>query len=285
MTGRVRHGAFAAWVTLGLYALVLWLPVAGVFLLSERLGAAGEAAGGSAFDARLALMLLANSSLVAAGTVGIGLLLAVPMAFCLAGLGRRRRAALLQVGLIPLVLPPFLVAIVWVELLGSNGALSRLAESTMGVALGPYLYSRAGAACVLALCLFPALLWAASAALAHLDSSLTDDARLSAGDWRVFLKAALPMVAPSVGAASVLVFVMALGEFGVPNLLLVNQSAASTHTYPVWVFTDYQLHHDVRRAAWQSLPLMLVSVAPVVVLARLWHGEAWRGAAGGGHSR
>ncbi|HSU07141.1 MAG TPA: ABC transporter permease subunit, partial [Acetobacteraceae bacterium] len=58
------------------------------------------------------------------------------------------------------------------------------------------------------------------ARLSHLDARLLDAAAdLGASPWRVFLSVTLPLSLPGVWAGAALVFVPALGEYVIPELL------------------------------------------------------------------
>jgi ABC-type Fe3+ transport system permease subunit len=60
---------------------------------------------------------------------------------------------------------------------------------------------------------------ATEAAARRVDAHLEESALLAASPRRVLWRITLPLIGPTVAAAGLIVFVLALSEFGVPALL------------------------------------------------------------------
>lgn len=217
---------------------------------------------------------LLNSLLLAVGAAGLSLLIAVPISLCLTRLNVPFKPILAPAALIPLTIPPFLTAVVWIELLGQAGLLNQLLESFTHHVPPLTIYSRPGVIWVLSLCYFPCIVWVTAGALCNVDAALEDDARTCASEWTVLWRVTLPLVAPSVLLGALFVFLLSLAEFGVPSLLLINRTALTNQTYQVGIYSDFSLRYDAAEAARNSLPLLGCMVIPFGLMWASWRGKS-----------
>lgn len=166
----------------------------------------------------ITLRVAAVSTLAAA-------VLGVAAALVVRSLGRSRRAfaALLQV---TLPLPHAVAALAMILLLSQSGALSRAAAGLGWVeapAEFPVLTQDAFGWGIIASYVWKEAPFVAVVVLAALSSGvaeLEDAARaLGAGAWQRLRHVLVPVLAPALGAASVLVFAFTLGSYEVPYLL------------------------------------------------------------------
>ncbi|MEM6740391.1 MAG: ABC transporter permease subunit, partial [Pseudomonadota bacterium] len=121
--------------------------------------------------------------------------------------------------LIPMMIPPHVTAIAWIQALGPSSPLLQ----TLGLAppLGTThpLYSREGVILLLGIQHAPLVFLVVLAALRSLPRELSDAARVSgARAGRMLWRIILPLLAPTLIAAYALAFVSALGNFGIPAL-------------------------------------------------------------------
>ncbi|KAA2285255.1 ABC transporter permease [Arenimonas fontis] len=169
---------------------------------------------------------------------------------------------------LPLALPGYVVAFVYVGLADYAGPLQG-AWRALGLPAGafPELRSVPGAALVLALVLYPYLFLITRAAFLRQGSAAMDAARMLGHSPRsAFLRAALPLARPAWVAGLSLVLLEALADFGAVSILGVDTLATSV--YKAW-FGLYSL------PAAAQLALGLVGVvALVLVLERLGRGRA-----------
>jgi len=158
---------------------------------------------------------------LAAGTALLCLLLAYPMAWAIAANPPRRRHTLLLLVMLPFWTSLLLRIYAWMGLLAPQGMLSQ-ALLWLGVTESPLavLHSPAAVFIGMVYAYLPFMLLPIHASLEKLDPQLLEAAAdLGCRPWQAFLRVALPLSLPGVLAGMVLVFVPALGEFVIPDLL------------------------------------------------------------------
>jgi len=217
------------------------------------------------------------------GTIGMALvsatmsfLLGVPFAI----LVERSRPLLRRIGwtlgLVVLMVPPYIVGEAWIVLLGPAGKISRPVATFLGFgprsndpieiarfAIPGFVYTWPAVGVVMGGCLFPIVALAVASAFRRTDHRVFESARIAQGARGVFEIAARVLAPAAIGAA-LLVFAVTLTEFAVPQLLRVRTIGEA-------IYEQIQ-EGDLAAAAALSLPLLpLVVVAGamgVVVLAR-----------------
>ena len=206
--------------------------------------------------------LLLHSLALAAGSALLALLLGIPAGFLVARTtlpGRRVFAVLLAA---PLLMPPFFAAMGTSEWVGA-------ALSAIGLRAGDLQIAN-GIVCLGALCCpIPALL--VGRALAVVPRGAHDAALLLGGRGAARRHVVLPAALPAALAAFTLVFVIALCDFAVPDLLgvFLPKDAIPLHVYPTEVFLQWNKVHNTGRAVATGFPLLLVTGVLLVLAARL----------------
>ena len=134
--------------------------------------------------------------------------------------------------LLPLVLPPTVVGLALLTLLGRASPWGRaLAEAGLGIVFSPV-----GAVIAAATVALPLVYVTARGAFRQIEPELLDVARLEGcGGWRLLRRVLLPVAWPGVAAGLLLGFARALGEFGA-TLMLAGNIPGRTQTLPVAVF-------------------------------------------------
>ena len=172
---------------------------------------------------------LFNSLLIALGTTTLVTLIALPLAW----LGNRfdfpGKQLVSGLILVPMILPPFVGAIGFQQMLGPYGALNA------AFGLGPIDWlgqaQYLGVIGLQALGLYPIMYLNASAALANLDPAMDEAAaNLGCGAWRRFTRITLPLIMPGLFAGGTIVFIWSFTELGTPLILNYTRCA------PVQVF-------------------------------------------------
>src|SRR6516225_4146455 len=107
---------------------------------------------------------------------------------------------------LPLLIPPYVVAVAWFSALASE----HLTSALFG------LYGSIG---VLATAFMPVVMLLTIAYLGAVNPRLENAGRLLAGWPFVLWRITLPLIAPAILFAAVLVFILTLGEVGVPTFL------------------------------------------------------------------
>ncbi|MBL8832773.1 MAG: iron ABC transporter permease [Rhodospirillales bacterium] len=167
-----------------------------------------------------------NSIYVAVMTVAFATLLAVPLAYITVRF-RFRGAALIQtLGVIPLVMPPFVGAVAMQLVYGRNGSINLLLMDWFGFRL-PFMEGLNGVIFVEGLHYFPFILLNLSASLANIDSAMEESAQnLGASGWRLFSRIVFPLAMPGYIAGAALVFAKVFDDLATPLLLNVTNMLA-----------------------------------------------------------
>lgn len=122
--------------------------------------------------------------------------------------------------LIPMMIPPHVTAIAWVQALGPSSALLQLLGIAPEIGSTHPLYSREGVILLLGLQHAPLVFLVVLAALRSLPREIADAARVAgARPVALMRRIILPLLIPSLVAGYALAFVSALGNFGIPALL------------------------------------------------------------------
>jgi len=132
--------------------------------------------------------------------------------------GRRGLRLLL---LVPLIVPPQILAIAWLGWAGPAGILTRWVRGAFDLAAPPWtLYGEGGIVLLLTVFALPVTYLTLGAGLTRVPKSLEEAARLDgAGLLAVGTRILAPLLRPYLLAAAMLAFLAALGNFGIPALL------------------------------------------------------------------
>ncbi|MBP7064020.1 MAG: iron ABC transporter permease [Ferrovibrio sp.] len=167
-----------------------------------------------------------NSFYVAAMSVVWATLIAVPLAYLLARF-RFPGASLIQaLGVIPLVMPPFVGAVAMQLIFGRNGSVNLLLNDWFGFRIG-FMDGLNGVVFVEALHYFPFILLNLTAALNNIDNAMEEAAQnLGAHGFTLFRRIVFPLALPGYVAGASLVFVKVFDDLGTPLLLSVTNMLA-----------------------------------------------------------
>ncbi|CAN5838204.1 iron ABC transporter permease [soil metagenome] len=146
------------------------------------------------------------------------------------------RRALRVMLLVPLVVPPQILAIAWLGWLGPAGTLTRAAQGLTGAPRPPWtLYGEGGIVLLLVVFAIPVAYLTLAAGLARVPRALEEAARIDgAGLVALATRILFPALRPVVLAALVLTFLAALGNFGIQALLGI---PARFPTLPTLIYT------------------------------------------------
>lgn len=194
-------------------------------------------------------LLLSNTAVLGSATALLATLIGAPLGVALARVNLRWNTILRGVLAMPLVLPPYVVGLSWLSLGGSAGLVAQIVGRDL---LSNWTYSMPGAVGVLTLVYYPVPMLATEVALRRIEPRLEEAALLVARPSRVLRRITLPLAAPSITAAALVVFVLAISEFGVPGLLRVR-------VYTTEVFSAFAALYDFGRATVLAVPLLLLS--------------------------
>src|SRR5829696_7365322 len=189
----------ASWLV---FAAVCVLPP--VYMFGRSLGAGGsfttEAYSALVADARQR-QLFWNSLALGSGTAALATALGVFLGLILARVPSARIRVVRVLLCVPLAVPSYVLATAWM------------------LATGAWLFTVPGAVFVLGFNLYPLAMLATEAAARRIETPLEEAAVLAASPRRVLTHVTLPLIAPAISAAALMILVIALSDFGVPALL------------------------------------------------------------------
>jgi len=203
--------------------------------------------------------LLYNTAILGAGTALLATAIGAPLGIALARTALPRKAALRLALGAPVLLPPYIVGLAWTYFGSSRGWLATLAGPDL---LSAWTYSLPAAILVLSLVFYPVSMLATEVAMRRIDGRLEEAALVVAPAGRVLRRITLPLAAPGVLAAALVIFVLAVSEFGVPGLLRVR-------VYTTEVFTAFAALYDFTRAILLAVPVLLLCLIVAAVAAVL----------------
>jgi iron(III) transport system permease protein len=160
-----------------------------------------------------------NTLLAGVLAVAIGSVIAVPLALLTVRYRFPGRTLVTVLGVMPLVVPPFVGAVAFQQILGRSGPVNRLLLEHGGFTI-PFMEGLPGVVLVQSLHYFPFILLNTAAALAGLDRSLEEAARsLGSSGFRLFRRVLLPLALPGFAAGAVLTFIRVIDDLGTPLML------------------------------------------------------------------
>jgi len=228
------------------FVIVCVLPL--LYMLSSAVATLRDAVSdGALLDSRQR-RLLSNTMLLGAGTAALATVVGATLGFALARIALPFKAAVRIALAAPAVLPPYVVALAWVYLDGG------------------FAYTLGGAIAALTVVFYPLSMLATEVALRRIEPRLEEAALIMTTPARVLRRITLPLAAPSVMSAALVIFVLAISEFSVPGLLRVP-------VFTTEVFTAFAALYDFGRATMLAIPLLVVSIVVASVAAMLVGGR------------
>jgi iron(III) transport system permease protein len=202
---------------------------------------------------------LLGNTLLLGGLVGLGTtLVGTPLGLLLAKTDLPWKRLLWLMLMVPLCLPPYILALAWFYLLGKQGILAAAFGPGVGGSGSAFLFSLAGSAFVLSLSYYPVTMVLVHAFVTAIDSSVEEAARLLLPWPTVLAKIDLPLVAPGVFLGALFTVILSITELGVPLFLRYD-------VFTVQVFTQFAAFYDSRAAVLFSIPLLVLIAALLLV--------------------
>ena len=128
---------------------------------------------------------------------------------------------------------PFIGAYSWILLLGRNGVITSFLGN-LGI-YTPDIYGFGGIVLVMTMQLFPLVFLYVRGALKNIDNSLLEAGKnLGCTGIKSFFKVVVPLIIPTILAASLLVFMRAFADFGTPMLI-----GEGYRTFPVVLYNEF----------------------------------------------
>lgn len=258
-----RWFALLLGVALALVLTFLVLPVVAIFTNTapgQLLSSLGDPV------ATDALKLSFETTAIA---VGLIVLIGTPAAYLLATRSFPGRALVITLIELPLVLPPAVAGIALLAALGPEGILG-------GVFWDSLALQTSAVVVALTFVAAPFYIRQAQAAFQSVERSLLDASRtLGSGEALTFMRVAIPVALPGLGAGVALAWGRALGEFGA-TLMFAGNFQGVTQTAPLAIYDQFAT--DFPAALALSAVLVAVSAALLLVVKLIPGSSALRGA-------
>ncbi len=176
-----------------------------------------------------------------------------------------------------IIIPGILIAISWIFLASPRiGFLTDIVRHLAGVPHAVNIYTFWGMVWVHGLEMVPLAYLLISAAFQAMDPRLEEASTMTgAGMTRTLRRITLPLIAPAILAALLLLFVTAIETFEVP-LLLGGRAGINVYTTEVY-FSTARSPIDLGMSSTYSIALVVISIALLAVyFALLRHGERYQ---------
>ena len=205
-----------------------------------------------------------NSFVIGISVTSLCLLIGIPMGYFVARVKMPGKSLILSLGILPVIMPSFVGAFTWVILLGRNGVVRTFLNWILGP-LGikiPSIYGMFGMILCMTLTYYPFVFQLAYGAFASSNPMLEEAAMLmGAKKSHVFRTVTLPLVMPSLGAAALLVFVRAIGNFGIPSII-----GGEDYVLPTLIYFEVNGFWNINGAC--SIAVVNVAITAAVLWAQ-----------------
>lgn len=218
----VRPGVWLAGAAvLGFLLLFLVLPVGRVFITAfiEADGTPTIGHFTAFFSQGLMKESFFNSLYVAVMSAIFAALIAVPLAYFTVRFDFRGALLIQTLGVLPLIMPPFVGAVAMQLIFGRSGSLNLMLNEGFGFTV-PIMEGLNGVIFVEAIHYFPFILMNLTVALRNIDGAMEEAAmNLGCRGWRLFWRVIFPLALPGFVAGASLVFVKVFDDLGTPLVL------------------------------------------------------------------
>lgn len=199
------------------------------------------------------------------------LLLGYPMAYGIVRAPKAWRGILLLMVILPFWTSFLIRVYAWIGLLKGNGLINNLLLAT-GLVHEPLpLLNNAFAVYVgIVYSYLPFMVLPLYAALERLDPALLEAAAdLGCRPWQAFLRVTLPLSLPGIAAGTLLVFIPAVGEFVIPDLL----GGPDTLMIGKVLWDEFFTNRDWPVASAVAIAMLVLLILPMGWVRRLLRGE------------
>ena len=187
------------------------------------------------------------------GVVGKAALIGVPLGLLLGKTDLPFKRELTVLLSIPLLLPPYILAICWFNLLAPRGMLARAVPGRIMDLLSGWLFGLPGCVWMLVSAFMPVVMILTLIYLRSVNPRIEESARLITRWPGILRYITLPVIMPGILFGAILVFLLALGEVGVPMFLRYP-------VFPVETLTQFSAFYDFGAATAAATPLLAVTL-------------------------
>jgi len=243
-----------------IFGIIVLLPI--MFMVFSSIWSDGQLSLSSyrelLFDKRQ-IGLIKNSFGLSLGTTFLSLAIGVPLAFLSAKTNFWGRKLLGIAYLIPILIPPYMHAIVWAHLLSKNGLVNQCFAQLFSLKETPFdIYGLPGAIFIMTLAYFPFVTMLTASGLRSIDRRMEEASLLHHGPWKTIKGITLPLVAPHILCGTFFVFIFSVINFGVPDILRLR-------VYPLEIFIQFSAYYNEKAAMALSMPLVALTFLLIVL--------------------
>ncbi|MEA3338934.1 MAG: iron ABC transporter permease [Chloroflexota bacterium] len=221
-------------ISLGFLGLFVVYPL--LQILSVSVSSEAAAVYQRLLAARGTWRVILNTLWMGLGVASVGTLLGFLFAFVQVKLDVPFKRFFNLVGILPIISPPFAVAMSTIVLFGRSGLITK---RLLGLRYD--IYGLDGLVLVMAISFFPVAYLTLLGMMRALDPSLEEAAvNLGASRWRVFRTVTLPMLTPGLASSFLLLFVEALADLANPLLIGGNYTVLASRIY-LAIIGEYDL--------------------------------------------
>jgi putrescine transport system permease protein len=208
-----------------------------------------------------------NSLRIAATATVLTLLVGFPMAYAMARTSERWRPMLLMLVILPFWTSFLIRVYAWIGILKDEGLLNAFLIWTGLISAPLHIYNTETAVLIgIVYSYLPFMILPLYANLEKHDPALIEAAvDLGCPPWKAFWLVTVPLAFPGIIAGSFLVFIPAVGEFVIPDLLGGSQTLMIGRT--LWL--DFFQNRDWPTASAVAVLLLLVLVVPILIFQRV----------------
>ncbi len=198
--------------------------------------------------------LLGNSLTLASLVALLSTLLGVSLGIVLGKTDIPLRRLFTLLFTLPLLIPSYITALSWADVLGGSGLASHFVSAAWIKTASALLFGLPGCVLVLASTFMPVVMLATMIYLRTINPRLEEAARLVSRPSGVLRAITIPLIRPGIVLAATLVFLLALGDFGVPTFLRVD-------VFPTESFTQFSAFYNFGAATAAAVPLAILTIA------------------------
>lgn len=182
-------------------------------------------------------------------------------AYCSSHLAIKGKKIFNLMALLPMVSPPFSVALSIIMLFGARGLITH----TLLGWNNTNIYGLKGLIFVQTISYFPIAFLLLAGMLRSIDPSIEDAARdLGSSKWRTFSTVTIPLVRPGIANAFLLVFIKSVADFANPMAIGGNYSTLATQVYLQAIGS-----YDVQGGA--AVAVVLLDIAMILfIISKYW---------------
>ena len=209
-----------------------------------------------------------NSLQVALASTFFASVIAIPLAYLTVRFEFRGALAIQTLGVLPLVMPPFVGAVALQLIFGKNGSVNLLLDDWLGFTI-PIMDGLVGVTFVESIHYFPFILLNLVAAMRNIDGAMEESAlNLGARGWRLFRRVIFPLAMPGYLAGAALVFVKVFDDLGTPLVMgITNMLAPQAYLRITSVGVDDPLGYVI------SVIMVAFSILAMWLAARVMKGR------------